>query len=337
MVHVVQLGHGVQEPGLQLAHVAGEREQQRVAHGARPLVGTLVGAAQAAGSPGRRPQRGAGVLEEEVHLAVVRQGGQHPQPGLGQPRHDEDAEALPQAGEGRVRAQRRAHVVQQFGGGGDPDVLAHGPEHLGLPAQVVRDVGTTCGPVEEQARAGGAVAGEQAGEPGRGGRPAHARHVLARDGAQVVAQHREPRPRVGAGAAVGGGELVEHLQDVPRQGVRRPPLDRVGRVGTDPGDDVGHHAVEEPGRGGEVDARADAVLPVRAGPEVVGQPLRDPAFGAARADREHVGGEGVGAGGGRPQDVGEPGDEGRRALGTVDVEHGPLSTRPLGHDVRVVC
>ena len=199
------------------------------------------------------PQRGRGVQQEQVHVALGAERPQHLQPPGGQPREAEDRQAVRQLDELGLLAQARARGLDPLGRVGLAGAGAQPPPQLRLPARVGRQPragGVDVAAVRPRADHAGAlerVAVEQLGDVAHAREPPRlARRVGGvQRRAEVVGEAAQPR-------LVQRG--VDDLQQRPHQPLGQP---RVG-VGLDPGRD-GHRLVGQPPRRRELDVRAHAV------------------------------------------------------------------------------
>ena len=153
---------------LQLADVAAERAEQRVARQLRGGVGAAGG--HPAGD--RRdpvPQRGGGVRQPQVDVAAVGERGEHGQVIGREAGGAEQREPLRQGGERGIapqRRDRRGEPLRRIRGG---DPRAQRPPQLRLPAQVRGHVRVVARPPRVEQL--GAVRGVGGEEPGQVGRP----------------------------------------------------------------------------------------------------------------------------------------------------------------------
>ena len=181
------------------------------------------------------------------------------------------------------RRQIRCRILQSRKGFPMPDVwrvdtdaVDEGLPQRRLPVQVGVEVGTPVAPLGEDGRALPRVGREERREPSRHGvAPPLPQFPLAIGGevAQVGGQGAAPR-LVEA--------LVDHLQQRPDHGVRRPWIVVVGTG------DLGDQRVRVP----ELDAGAH---PIRPGPATqdVGQALAEPSLGSAGGNQDQLLGEWV--------------------------------------------
>ena len=83
------------------------------------------------------PQRGRGVVQPQVHVAVLGEGGEHLQASGGEPAGAEDREPRRQVAQRRIVTQARAGVVEQLGRARRTERIAEPPPQLGLPGEVL--------------------------------------------------------------------------------------------------------------------------------------------------------------------------------------------------------
>ncbi|KMO84218.1 hypothetical protein MCHUDSM44219_00810 [Mycolicibacterium chubuense] len=278
---------GGRQCALQFTQIAAQRREQRVTDGAVRRVGAP--RHRPVASPQRHPQIVAGVRQPQVQLVVRAERVQQFDLGERQSGVTEQRQPARQVGGG---------VPQPRNGFGVPDGRRVGVDpsqqravELRLPPQVrVERVGAAFGPVDQQLRALAGVGGEQAGDPAGDGVAAALTQLplLALLGvAEVRGERRAPRLVQRA---------VDDVEQRPDHGVGRPGV-VVGGVG---------QFGDQRARVAERDAGAHSVLTVAAAQDV-GEPLTQPALGAARRDQHEVLGERVGGWNGqhRAQAVGE--------------------------------
>ena len=262
------------------------------------------------------PQRGRGVEQEEVDLAVVGDGPEHVEVARRKARQAEERDALGELEDAGLLTQPPARVGQALRRARGAHPRAQPPPELGLPARAVRKgrivaVGVVAGgPGAEHARPVDAVAVEQVGDV------AHAREAppgalgLLGGGAgpppvQVGRQAREPRI-----AEVG----VHHVEQRPHQALDQPRV----TLAPDPGGGRQGVAHQPPGER-EFDVRADPAGRGIAGTQARRERLGEPALDPARGDRDDLRGKRI-PGRGLEQ-LRQPGDQTVRALRTVSVDH----------------
>ena len=189
------------------------------------------------GALGRLPERGGGVVQPEVDVAVLGEGDEDLQPGRRDAGGAEDRQPLGQRAELGVGAQLGAGVLEQLGRAWGAEVSAEGAPEGGLPGEVVRGAASRrparpgrpprrgasrAAPARTRRTSGPAWRRWPAGGPSR--RPA-----------EVLGQRRAPR-------LVAGG--LDDLEQRPGQACRSPRLHARGVLGRDGLGGV----VEHPGR-----------------------------------------------------------------------------------------
>ena len=244
------------EHELQLARVVPPRGEQGIG-GALVDLGAA-GHGRAVLQP--LPQRGRGVQQEQVDVAVRGERAQDVEVAGRQAREPEQREPRREVDEAAVGVQRPAGRAAPLRRPGHREPLAQPPPQLGLPVLALAGR-----PALEHLRPVQRVAVEQLGHVADAREAPRAAVLVI---AEVVGEQLQPRLVQ---------RRVDDLQQRPDRALGPPRV----RFGVDPrggGDRVG----DQPSRWREVDVRAHAVRPPGRDPERRGHPLGEPALHPAR-------------------------------------------------------
>ncbi len=275
-----RVGGAAGEELLELEDVSGQRRQQGIVELAAGNV--VVAAGHMLGLADRLPERGRGVVQPQVHVAVLGERGQDAQARRGQAAGAEDGESFGEPAQVGVGAESRAGVVEQLGGGRLADPVAQPAPKLRLPPQIVVErravtaLVPAIGPGAQHLRPRLPILVEQVRQPSGHGQ-ASSLVLVAR--AEVLGER--PAPRL-----VRDG-LVDDLEERPEGLLRSPLLDCLGvllRHGL-------QRLVEHRARPRELHVGADTVT-VRCA-EHVGEPLRQPPLDALGRHGDDLAGERV--------------------------------------------
>ena len=258
------------------------------------------------------PQRGGGVRQPEVHVAVLPERAEQLDLGDRDPGVPEEREPRRQVDLLGAVAQRGEHLEVTSMGRGHADPGDEQPPQLGLPEQVGVEgvtgaVGVAAGlPLAEQGRVA-ARRTTRTGAPAAGPRRSDAR----------AAAHPPRRSGRGRGAGSARGTTPGRRARRPPRAAARParPATTGRPRGCRPADD---QLGDDAGRRPELHARADTVLATLAVTEPVGEPLAEPALDAARRHQHELLRERVGQRSG--EQPGQAVDEVVRARGAVEQE-----------------
>ena len=317
-----------QEVLLELAHVAGEGGQQRVAGGER--AGVVDPGGHGIGGPDGGdvvPQRRRGVWQPQVHVTRGRERLDEFAIGAGEPGVSEERNPLRQIGIDRTVGETTDDPVVAFGDRLVEPVTVEGelddmPPQRRLPGEVGRKrlsvaVGRFAAlPLGEHLRTVAGVGREQAGDAPRHDVAARLTRLALPLGGRVAGDLL-PRSEVAGDRLESrcSAEVVDRVEGGPHEPVAVPRVVAVAR----------EQQTHQRRRGEHLQTGTDAVVLGVGSTEGVRQPLAEPAFDAAGGHDDDLGAEDVG--GGVAQHRGQARGELVGPVAAVDVEgHAPSSS-----------